>query len=93
MSEVSKPIIPLIAVDDGSGYIACRFYSQSGVLVEEVQESIVVRGAAHSVKFGGMSNSIWDTEEGSRFSVSRSGRYTIDTCEPHNSSSPNETLL
>lgn len=82
MSVTIKNKIPLIAVDDGSGNIACRFYDNEGEVFEYTQISNVVRGAAQSVSLGGMSSSIWDTEEGNRFSVSRTGKNPINTCEP-----------
>lgn len=82
MSQEAYEFTPLVAVDDGSGNIACRFVDQDNELFEFSQPSVIGRGAAQSISHGGMSRSIWDTDNGNRYTVSLTIQNAINTCDP-----------
>lgn len=77
-----KPFIALVALDDGSGNIACSFNDANGDIYEKHQPSRIEEGAAAGLGDSHMSNSIWDTEEGNRFTVRNNPIKPLTTLDP-----------
>lgn len=78
----NAPFIALVALDDGSGNIACSFTDTAGALYESHQPSLIEQGAAAGLGASHMSNSIWETEEGHRFTVRRNPTKPLTTLDP-----------
>ncbi|WCH25134.1 ParM/StbA family protein (plasmid) [Aeromonas salmonicida] len=81
-AEHPKPFIALVALDDGSGNIACSFHDAGGAVYESHQPSLIEKGAAAGLGASHMSNSIWETEEGERFTVRRNPTKPLTTLDP-----------
>jgi hypothetical protein len=45
-AEHPNPFVALVALDDGSGNIACSFHDASGTVYESHQPSLIEKGAA-----------------------------------------------
>ena len=80
--EHPNPFVALVALDDGSGNIACSFHDASGAIYESHQPSLIEKGAAAGLGASHMSNSIWETEEGDRFTVRRNPTKPLTTLDP-----------
>lgn len=78
----TAPFIALVALDDGSGNIACAFTDANGGVYEEHQPSRIELGAAAGLGYHNTSNSIWDTEEGNRFTVRQYPTKPLTTLDP-----------
>lgn len=81
-AEHPNPFVALVALDDGSGNIACSFHDASGTVYESHQPSLIEKGAAAGLGASHMSNSIWETEEGDRFTVRRNPTKPLTTLDP-----------
>ncbi|NEG94354.1 ParM/StbA family protein [Leclercia adecarboxylata] len=87
------PFIALVALDDGSGNIACSFHDAEGALYETHQPSLIEQGASAGFGSSHMSNSIWETAEGNRFTVRRNPTKPLTTLDPaYQLGQPNRVL-
>ena len=80
---MSKELVPLfVACDDGSGNIAIAFDDTKGKPFEKYQPSVVEKGVSAGISSGGMSESVWETQDGKHFTVKRFSTSPEDTCYP-----------
>lgn len=80
--QQNDPFIALVALDDGSGNIACSYHNDEGKLVEVYQPSVIEAGAAAGIGASHMSSSIWETAEGNRFTVRKNPTRQLSTLDP-----------
>lgn len=80
--ENNEPFIALVALDDGSGNIACAFKDADNQLFESYHPARIEAGSAAGIGASNMSDSVWETEEGHRFTVRLNPTRPITTLDP-----------
>lgn len=82
MSKETQEFIALVALDDGSGNIACSFSDADGQLFESYHPARIEAGSAAGIGASNMSDNVWETEEGRRFTVRLNPTKPITTLDP-----------
>jgi len=82
MSKENQEFIALVALDDGSGNIACRFEDTDKQVFEKYIPARIERGSAAGLGGSGMSANVWETEEGNRFTVRKNPLKPVSTLDP-----------
>lgn len=83
MSKETQEFIALVALDDGSGNIACGFTDADGQLFESYHPARIEAGSAAGIGASSMSKNVWETEEGNRFTVRMNPTKPITTLDPN----------
>lgn len=93
IKETNDQFIALVALDDGSGNIACAFKDADNQLFESYHPARIEAGSAAGIGASNMSDSVWETEEGNRYTVRLNPTRPITTLDPnYQLSEPNRVL-